>query len=174
MVELYGKEIMSTKEKAYEIYEIIADWYDKHRSRELFEKPYLDMVISYPNQSAKILDLGCDMGEPIAKYFMDHSFLVTGVDGIQKQIDLASSRFPESIFIVKDMRSIDLGEKFDCIVAWDSLFHLTQDDQRGMFRTFKQHLNEGGILLFTSGPDAGEIWDDNWGESLYHSSLSPD
>lgn len=165
---------MPTKDKVYESYEIIADWYDKHRSRDLFEKPYLDMAISYLNPCAKILDLGCGMGEPIAKYFMDHGFLVTGVDGSQKQIDRASSRFPESIFIVKDMRGIDLGEKFDCIIAWDSLFHLPQDDQRAMFQTFKQHLNEGGILLFTSGPDAGEIWSDNGGENLYHASLSPD
>ncbi len=165
---------MKINDKVYKSYEIIAEWYDKHRSRDLFEKSYLDMAISYLKPGAKVLDQGCGMGEPIAKYFIDNGFLVTGVDGSQKQIDLSRSRFPESIFIVKDMRNIDLGEKFDCVIAWDSFFHLSQDDQRAMFQTFKQHLNEYGILLFTSGPDAGEVWSDNGGESLYHASLSPD
>ena len=37
-----------------------------------------------------------------------------------------------------------------------------------------QHLNDGGILMFTTGSEAGEIWSDNGGENLYHASLSPD
>lgn len=35
-------------------------------------------------------------------------------------------------------------------------------------------MNANGILLFTSGPDAGEVWGENGGENLYHASLSPD
>lgn len=38
---------------------------------------------------------------------------------------------------------------------------------------FKSHLNDKGILLFTAGSEAGEVWGDNGGESLYHASLSP-
>ncbi len=165
---------MTIKNKVCDSYEKIAEWYDKHRSRDMFEKSYLDIAISYLKPGAKVLDLGCGMGEPITKYFIDNGFLITGIDGSQKKIDLARSRFPESVFIVHDMRNIELGEKFDCIIAWDSLFHLPQDDQRAMFQTFKQHLNERSILLFTSGSKAGEIYSDNGGESLYHASLSPD
>ena len=43
-----------------------------------------------------------------------------------------------------------------------------------MFNTFVQHLNDGGILMFTTGSEAGEIWSDNGGENLYHASLSSD
>ena len=110
---------MKINDKVYESYEKIAEWYDKHRSRDLFEKPYLDIAISHLKPGAKVLDLGCGMGEPITKYFIDNGFLITGIDGSQKQIDLAKSRFPESVFIVKDMRNIVLGEKFDCIIAWE-------------------------------------------------------
>lgn len=35
-----------------------------------------------------------------------------------------------------------------------------------------KHIKPGGILMFTSGPDAGEVWGDNGGENLYHASLS--
>ena len=41
-----------------------------------------------------------------------------------------------------------------------------------MFGIFESHLKSNGVLLFTAGPQAGEIWSDNGGELLYHASLS--
>jgi len=114
------------------------------------------------------------MGEPIAKYFIDQGHRVTGVDGSPKLIALAKQRLPQGDFSVGDMREFSFNEKFDLIVAWNSFFHLSQNDQGNMFVIFSKHLNDNGILLFTSGPDAGEIWSDNGGENLYHASLSPD
>ena len=163
---------MRNKDKVYESYDKIADWFDENRSRELFEKPYLDKAIAYLKPGAKILDLGCGMGEPIAGYFIDQGFELTGVDGSQKLINLAKSRLKNSVFMVADMRGIALKQKYDCIIAWHSFFHLSQDDQRAMFKVFEEHINPGGILLFTSGPDAGEVWGNNGGEDLYHASLS--
>jgi ubiquinone/menaquinone biosynthesis C-methylase UbiE len=155
-----------------ETYEKIVKWYDAHRSRELFEKPYLDKVISHLKPGAAILDCGCGMGEPIGKYFFDNGFLLTGVDSNSKFIELAKSRFPKCRFLVADMRGLVLNEKFDAVIAWNSFFHLSPDDQRKMFKTFEDHLNVDGILMFTSGPEAGETWSDNGGENLYHASLS--
>ncbi len=163
---------MRNKDKVYESYEKIADWFDENRSRDLFEKPYLDKAMAHLKPDAKILDLGCGMGEPIAGYFIDQGFELTGVDGSQKMIHLAKNRFPDSLFIVADMRGLHLTQKYDCIIAWHSFFHLSQDDQRAMFKVFEEHINPGGILLFTSGPDAGEVWGNNGGEDLYHASLS--
>lgn len=163
---------MTKKNNVYESYEKIADWFDEHRSRTLFEKPYLDLAIEYLKPHAKILDLGCGMGEPIAKYFADKGYQLTGIDGSQKMIDMATVRVPNATFIVGDMRECALGEKFDCVIAWHSFFHLSPDDQRAMFKIFENHMNPGGVLLFTSGPDAAEVWSDNGGENLYHASLS--
>src|SRR3989339_1878009 len=165
---------MADKNNVYKDYEIIAEWFDEHRSRELFEKPYLDKVISYLVPGAKILDLGCGMGEPIAQYFIEQGFDLVGIDGSQKLITLAQKRFPSATWIVEDMRHVKLSEKFDCIIAWHSLFHLTADDQRKMFKVIADHLNLNGMLLFTSGHEAGEVWSNNGGENLYHASLSAD
>lgn len=163
----------SCKDSVYQSYDKISKWYDEHRSRDLFEKTWLDVTISYLTSGAKILDLGCGMGEPISRYFIEKGFCLTGVDGSKKLLDLAIQRFPQANFICADMREIKLNQKFDLIITWHSFFHLTQDNQRLMFRTFSDHLNIDGILLFTTGPAAGEIWSDNGGESLYHASLSP-
>lgn len=160
------------KEQVFKTYEKIADWFDEHRSRELFEKPYLDHAIALLKPGSKILDLGCGMGEPIAQYFIEKGFELTGIDGSENLIQLAQSRFPAARFLLGDMRQLDLHEKFDCIIAWHSFFHLPKDDQRAMFKIFEDHINPGGVLLFTSGPDEGEVWSDNGGEQLYHASLS--
>ena len=156
------------------LYERMYRWFDEHRSRCLFEKPILDQVISYLNPDAKILDIGCGMGEPIAQYFIKNGFSLTGIDGSKKLIALARKRFPSAKFMVKDMRHINLEDKFDCIILWHSLFHLTAEDQRAMFPRFIQHLKDDGILVFTSGDYENEVWSDNGGEDLYHASLSPE
>ncbi|KTD49022.1 methyltransferase [Legionella rubrilucens] len=163
----------SNKDKVYESYDKIVDWYDAHRSRELFEKPYLDAVCDDIRRSSKkILDLGCGTGEPIARHFIEQGFAITGVDASVKMIELARQRFPEQRFIVDDMRTLELGETFDAILAWHSFFHLPPDDQRAMFKVFENHLHVGGVLLFTTGPSEGEVWSDNGGQNLYHASLS--
>lgn len=162
------------KNHVYKTYEKIADWMDSHRSRDLFERPYLDKVIAHLPPRAAILDLGCGFGEPIGQYLLDNGLQVTGVDAASNMLEIAKTRCPNIKFILSDMRNLNLGEKFACIIAWHSYFHLPPNDQRTMFNTFVAHLKSGGLLLFTTGPDAGEIWSDNGGENLYHASLAPD
>lgn len=162
------------KNNVYKIYDKISHWFDAHRSRELFEKPWLDKAITLLPENPEVLDLGCGMGEPIIPYFLEKDCVVTGVDGSEKLISFAKERYPEVEFIISDMRSLDLNKKFDLIIAWHSLFHLPQKDQRQMFKKFKYNLKDKGVLIFTSGSESGEVFSENGGENLYHSSLSPD
>ncbi len=70
------------------------------------------------------------------------------------------------------MRNLSINTKFNLIIAWNSFFHLNYDDQRQMFITFSKHLQDNGMLLFTTGPEHRETWRNNGGENLYHASLS--
>jgi len=70
---------MADKNNVYNDYDLIADWFDEYRSREFFEKPYLDRLILYLAPHVKILDLGCGMGQPIAQYCIEQGFEVVGV-----------------------------------------------------------------------------------------------
>jgi hypothetical protein len=72
------------------------------------------------------------------------------------------------------MRTLDLERTFDGLLAWDSFFHLTPDDQRGMFDVFRRHAAPGAALMFTSGPHAGEALGEWLGEPLYHAGLDPE
>jgi hypothetical protein len=70
------------------------------------------------------------------------------------------------------MRNLDLGRRFDGLLAWHSFFHLAADDQRAMFPRFAAHAAPGALLMFTSGPVAGVAMGEWEGEPLYHDSLS--
>lgn len=160
------------KIKVYEAYEEIVHWFDDARTKTLMESEYLNLIIKSVPERGSVLDLGCGTGEPIAQFFIDKGFKVTGVDGSKKMIELCKKRFPTEKWIVSDMREIDLKQQFDLVLAWHSFFHLDQDSQRKMFKIFESLIKPGGILAFTSGEEEGEVWSDNGGQMLYHASLS--
>jgi ubiquinone/menaquinone biosynthesis C-methylase UbiE len=153
-------------------YDKIASWFDLARTRALIEKPYLDYLARELKEGASVLDLGCGTGEPMLRYLAEWGYEVLGVDASVAMIDIARARFPDTRFEVGDMRELKLDRSFDAIIAWHSLFHLAPGDQRAMFETFARHLHPGGLLMFTSGSEAGEVWSENGGEALYHASLA--
>ena len=121
---------------------------------------------------ARVLDLGCGSGHPIATYLAKQGCRITGVDGSPAMIALCRERLPDQTWRLADMRGLDLGERFDGLLAWDSFFHLSRGDQRAMFEVFARHASAGAPLLFTSGPAEGEAIGEYAGEPLYHASLS--
>jgi len=160
------------KNKVYEAYDQIIHWFDDARTKTLMELDYLNLILSSIPSKGTILDLGCGTGEPIAQFFIEKGFKVTGVDGSPNMIELCKKRFPSERWLVSDMREIHLNQRFDAILAWHSFFHLEHDSQRQMFKLFASHIKPGGILAFTSGEEEGEVWSDNGGQLLYHASLS--
>ena len=160
-------------ERIIALYEESAAAWDRLRGRGLLERPGLDRFLERVPSGASVLDVGCAMGEPIARYLIEQGARVTGLDSSPSLIGMARERFPDHDWLVGDMRAMDLGRRFDGIIAWHSLFHLTAGDQRGMFARFAAHLKRGGQLLFTSGHSDGELIGEWQGEPLYHASLSP-
>jgi SAM-dependent methyltransferase len=164
---------MNCSEEIVGLYERHAEEFNRDRSRTLQEKVWLDRFISLVRPSGVVLDIGCGMAEPIARYLLDTGFQVVGIDSSPTLIQLAQARFPDSEWIVADMRQLELGRSFDGILAWDSFFHLRQSDQRDMFPRFASHAAPGAPLMFTSGSAHGEVTGSYCGEPLYHGSLSP-
>ena len=156
------------------LYERHAHEWDADRGRSLFEKAWLDRFLGLLSPGASILDIGCGSGEPIARYFIEQGCAVTGVDSSPTLIGICNSRFPGREWIVADMRSLDLGRRFDGIIAWDSFFHLSPQGQRRMFPIFRKHARPGAALMFTSGPSYGVAMGSYRGEPLYHASLDAD
>jgi len=159
------------RKNVYKVYDRIGRWFAENRYAVLEEKDYLDNVLERLPPKANVLDLGCGSGKPILEYLVGQNVKVLGIDASAQMLEIAKANFPATRFIQKDMRKLDLDEKFDAIIAWHSFFHLPVADQPGMFSIFKRHLNADGILLFTSGTERGEAWGMNGGENLFHASL---
>lgn len=155
------------------LYERHAREYDRDRGRTLEERAWLDRFAAALPAGGTVLDVGCGMGEPIARYLIERGFHVTGVDSSPSMIALCRQRFPEAEWLVADMRELVLPRRFEGLLAWDSFFHLRAVDQRAMFPRFRALAVPGAPLLFTSGPAEGEAIGSWCGEPLYHASLSP-
>ena len=157
----------------WRLYERFAAEYDRDRSRVLMERGYLSDMTVRLHDGASVLDLGCGGGEPIAQFFVNRGYKVTGVDAAPAMIELCRKRSAHAEWIQADMRTLDLGRRFGAIVAWDSFFHLDAEEQRATFAIFEAHIAPRGLLLFTSGPGAGTAIGKLCGEELFHASLAP-
>lgn len=155
------------------LYDRNAALWDCSRGRSLFEAGWLDRFLAFVPDGGAILDMGCGSGEPIARHLVERGYRVTGIDSSENLIALCRRRMPGQAWHVADMRGLSLGETFQGLIAWDSFFHLTADDQRAMFAVFRAHARTGAALMFTSGPAHGEAMGEFGGEPLFHASLDP-
>ncbi|HVY59064.1 MAG TPA: class I SAM-dependent methyltransferase [Xanthobacteraceae bacterium] len=159
----------------------IIDHYERHAAewdRDRQSGPWNDKLwhVRFAERlapGARILDLGCGSGRPVAQYMAGRGLHVTGVDSSATMISLCRSRLPGHEWIVADMRTLSLGRRFDGVLAWDSFFHLAPDDQRRMFDVFAAHASTEALLMFNAGPAHGEAIGAYRGDPLYHASLDP-
>lgn len=156
-----------------DLYERNADGWLRDRGTSLHERAWLDRFTAPLAPGASILDIGCGSGEPLARHLIERGFKLTGVDSSPSMIENAAHRLPAGRWMVKDMRALDLGRRFDALLAWHSFFHLSPDDQRAMFLRFAGLGAPGAMLIFTSGRAHSEEIGQWRGEPLYHGSLDP-
>jgi SAM-dependent methyltransferase len=159
----------------------VIDLYRRHgatwaglRGDRLAEGPWLDRFSDLIPARGTILDIGCGSGLPIAAELVRRGYDVTGIDAAPEMLALFRRNVPDMPALPGDMRDLSLGRYFAGLLAWDSFFHLSPDDQRAMFARFQAHAAPGAALMFTSGPAEGTAIGELEGEPLYHGSLDPD
>ncbi len=168
---------MTKPEDIIATYDRVGPAWAQKRDRRLVERKWLDRMISvapHLKGTRRVLDLGCGAGRPIAEYLVDRGIAVTGVDAAESMVALFARLLPMASAVRADMRDLALDETFDAILAWDSFFHLSPDDQRAMFPVFASHSAPNAALMFTSGSEESIAIGQVEGEPVYHASLSPE
>lgn len=162
------------KRSTKSIYERQARHWDKNRLASLYEKPWLDRLLSTLPSQARLVDLGCGSGVPIAGYFLSKGCSLVGVDYSPTMISLARQRYPEADWLVQDINQLALNGQYDGIYSWDGFFHLSIDEQRKIIPKLSMLIKTGGSIMLTVGRGEGEVTGTVGGETVYHASLAPE
>jgi cyclopropane fatty-acyl-phospholipid synthase-like methyltransferase len=154
-----------------ESYNKIVEKWNEYRNK----LPLNDCIIKFSKKlkaNGKLLDIGCGTGYPIAKYFSDNGFFVTGIDISENMIKKAIDRkMINTHFYICDFFKFEPIEKYDGIIAFDSFFHFPKEKQTEIYEKISNWMNIGAYILFTHGKNGGEKNDYMFGESFYYSSL---
>lgn len=115
------------------------------------------------SSGARILDLGCGCGVPIARTLTAQGFAVTGVDISPIQIERARSLVPGATFVLADAIDVDFpAASFDAVICLYALIHLPQTEQPTILANVRRWLRPGGWLLATTGAQAWTGTEDGW------------
>lgn len=104
------------------------------------------VVDAHRGRPRTLLHLGCGGGH--LDLFLKHRFTVTGVDVSEDMLALASRLNPEVRYLRGDMRSFRTEERFDAVLALDSVNYLLSEHKLSRtFSTAYEALRPGGVFV---------------------------
>lgn len=111
-------------------------------------------------EAEKILDVGCGTGAH-ATALVDLGFEIEGVDIEPDFVEIAAARCPKGDFVVADMRTMELGARYDAVVCLFSAigYMTTESDLTAAILRMSAHLNPGGVLVVDPWFAPGEMDD---------------
>src|ERR1700741_34069 len=97
--------------------QIAEQWHSQIRGQAYIDHVlrYVDLAVADLQPGARVLDLGCGTGQPVAKYLVEKGFRVTGVDESHKMLEIAKREVPEAEFIHSDMINAQLPTGFGAV-----------------------------------------------------------
>lgn len=152
-------------------YDKIARWWHDSQASSDYGVEQLKKALGFCCTTEKALDAGCGTGGRLIRLLKEKGFAITGIDVSQAMISLAKEHHPDENFFVQDICTWKTQEKFDFILAWDSLFHLPLPMQKPVVLKLCHLLSSGGILIYTFGNAEGEHTDQWCGDTFYYSSI---
>jgi cyclopropane fatty-acyl-phospholipid synthase-like methyltransferase len=159
-------------------YDYIAEqWHSNFRGQPYVDRVlgYVDLVLEGLESGAKVLDLGCGTGKPIAKYVVEKGFRLVAVDQSEKMLEIARKVVPEAEFIHSDMINAQLADGFGAAIAWDSIFHVERKHHSGIFHKLAKSLEPGGrLLLSVGGSGADDFTSEMFGHTFFYSGHEPE
>ena len=152
-------------------YDAIAEWWHAYHQDSDYGVAALTRALGFAGKGGRALDVGCGAGGRLLRRLEASSFHVTGLDASAKMIELARREHPHGQFIQADITVWQTSDKFDFILAWDSLFHLPLDQQAPVLAKLCERMGEGAVLLYSFGDAIGTHTDKWRGQDFHYSSV---
>ncbi len=131
----------------------------------------LACALQWRKASMNALELGCSVGA-FSQMLARHFDAVTALDVSQEALAAAKRRngVESNVrFVRGDLRSLDLGTRYDLIVCAEVLYYLRRSDLEIVCLQLERHLAAGGIVLMVAGVPAGkpdDFYFDAWEDIL--------
>jgi len=154
-----------------EKYDRIARWWHERHDASDYGTALLKKALGFAKQGGKALDVGCGPGGRMVRTLESGGFGVTGLDVSEAMILLARTHHPDHTFVHADIAAWESEERFDLIVAWDSIFHLPLALHDPVVTKLCRLLDAGGVLIYSFGNAVGEHTDVWHGDTFYYSSI---
>jgi ubiquinone/menaquinone biosynthesis C-methylase UbiE len=165
---------MKNEDVVEEGYNKIAEVYQASRHR-LDNTEQLREFAGLLPKNAKILDVGCGAGVPVAKFLVEAGFQVVGIDFSEEMLRLARKNVARATFICQDMTKLDfVDNSFDGLTAFYSIIHVPREKHSHLFESFHRILRSEGIMLACMGSDEWEATEEYYGASMFWSQYSPE
>lgn len=140
------------------------------------EQAFLDRLIFYLPDRAKILDMGCGTGIPYDRYLADKGFQITGIDFAGNHIEMAKENVPEGTYVECDFTKMNFVKaSFKAIVSFYAVFHIPKEEHQYLLQQMDSLVESGGMILMTLGTHFGDTFTEDWcGTSMVWSSHAID
>ena len=133
------------------LYHSLADWYDAIYDWKDYraEARRLEQIARRYGRTGRTrwLDVACGTGHHLEYLRGNHPCV--GVDGSAEMLRIARRRLPGMRLVRGDMRSFDLGARFDVVTClFSAVGHLPSErDLQRTFSNFARHLAPGGVAI---------------------------
>ncbi len=131
-------------------------WY-RHAPRKMLDSlTYYKFAAKLIGKSKKVLDVGC--GEGFGTFLLGKECgWSKGIDSDSAAITIGKNNFTEEVvqFAQEDIFKSASGEKFDAVVSFSTIEHISSESTRSFWRILSQQLKpEGLVIVGTPSPSS--------------------
>ncbi|MBK1689227.1 class I SAM-dependent methyltransferase [Rubrivivax gelatinosus] len=154
---------------------IAADWEDARTSLSDAEARLLDGLLDGLPTGARVLDLGCGTGRPMAEAVAARGLQVTGIDQSAAMLARSRARLPGHDWRLARLEDFEPDGPYAAALAWDSLFHVPREAHAGILRRVRAALAPGAGFMLTVGGSAHPAFTDTmFGHEFFYDSHPPE